>query len=82
MKNNIKLGLLEILTSIIVLIIGGFIVYKVAINALYTMGADLILKSSENCTIYKTLYIEEMKKENNGNSKNIIQQAKSKSCVK
>ena len=80
-KKN-KLTLIEKFLSLIVIIIGGFFTYNVAVNGLYNMGANLIFKEFPKCQIYKDLYIVEMKKGKDGKTSPIIDQAKNNLCKK
>lgn len=82
MKRKRKLNLIELLLSIVVIIIGSICTYNVAVNGLYSIGADNIFKSVDNCKDYKELYITEMKKGQPNNTSSIIQEAKKYSCTK
>lgn len=82
MKKKAQFKIIELFTLILIVIIGSYFVYGVATNAIYSIGADAIFKSNDNCKMYKDLYIAEMKKDKNGNTSPIIQQAKNNSCKK
>lgn len=82
MKRKRKLNLIELLLSTVAIIIAGFYAYNVAVNGLYSIGADNIFKPLDNCKDYKALYIAEMKKGQPNNTSGIIQEAKKHSCTK
>lgn len=77
-----KFDPIYLLISIFVIILGGYFTYNVAVYSIYKIGADNIFKPSEACSLYKELFISEMKKNNHGNTSPIIQQAKQNKCTK
>lgn len=77
-----KLNLIELLLSTVVIIIGGFVTYNMALHRLYSVGSNTIFKTEERCKEYKNLYIAEMKKSIPNNTNNILAEAKKKSCTK